>query len=482
MAKKLSSVLGIDIGSHSIKLCEVKSSGKNATVSAVTVVPTPEGSVDDTGVYGSDVIGAKIKEAISASGASSSSVVVSVAGQQSVLVRVFEFDATTDAEVKSQVDWELSRNMPFSESTVMSDYKAFPKADPSAPKTQVVAAMSPQSAIDTIVDCVKRSGRKPYAIDVQPLGLARTLATSVPQYAGEGVCVVDLGHMTTSINIYGGGNLVLPRPIRGCGKDLTDSIAATMGLGSEEAENYKCTRFAIPSSAQAGSGFNDPFAVSDATQGFGGGYSAGGYEPSSAESYTPGADATVGMSSMPSADQLDDLAIDPITGLPMEAPVADVTQAVSTYANDPFAVDVIPEVQAVAETFDPMATTSFDSFGAASAPAAYSATPAVVAGQDDPAFDAARYLFEELVSELQRSIDYYSGQGGTVSRVLLCGGGSRIKGLDGYLQRSLNITTEVFDPLNNLGLVSKKVGMDYINEYRHQLAVAVGNGLHIMFD
>ena len=88
----------------------------------------------------------------------------------------------------------------------------------------------------------------------------------------------------------------------------------------------------------------------------------------------------------------------------------------------------------------------------------------------------------DLIAELRRSIDYYNGRGGTVSRIVLCGGGSKLKGLSGYVQRSLDIKCEVYDPLRNLGFSSKKVGMDYVNEYREQLAVAVGNGLHILFD
>ena len=95
MAKKLTSVLGVDIGSRQIKVAEVKASGKEPVVTALGIVPTPEGAVDHTGVYNSDAVGDAIKQAISESGASSSHIVVSIAGQASVLVRTLEVPKMT---------------------------------------------------------------------------------------------------------------------------------------------------------------------------------------------------------------------------------------------------------------------------------------------------------------------------------------------------------------------------------------------------
>ena len=118
MAKKLSSVLGIDIGSHSIKVAEVKTSGNSATVTAIGVVATPEGAVDYSGVYNSDEVGKALAEVLKASGASSTSAVVTIAGQQSVLVRVIPVPRMdVDKELQSHMEWEISKNIPFAETT-----------------------------------------------------------------------------------------------------------------------------------------------------------------------------------------------------------------------------------------------------------------------------------------------------------------------------------------------------------------------------
>lgn len=450
MAKKLSSVLGIDIGSHSIKVAEVKASGNSATVTAISVVPTPEGAVDYSGVYNSDEVGKALAEALKAAGATTSAAVVTIAGQQSVLVRVLpvpRMDA--DKELASHMEWEISKNIPFAETTIQSDYKVIEGGDPASAEMEVVMAMAPQSAIDTIVDCVKKAGRKPYAIDVEPLGLARSLRSSFPQWASEnGVCIVDIGHSTTSINIYDQGNLVLPRPVPGGGEMITRAIADAKQIGIQEAEDYKTERFSIPDTAAANQGFANPFG--GATQAFDSGFSMDAYAPAD-----PVMDATAAMSPM------DDLAIDPITGLPIES----VVEAVApTYGNDPFASSPTPSAPEPA-AFDPGATMMM---------------PAVAHSSDED-FGAVQGILEDLVGELQRSIDYYSGRGGNVSRVVLCGGGSKLRGLSGYLSKSLNVPVELYDAFSGLGFSAKKVGMDYVNEHRQELAVAIGNGLHIVY-
>jgi len=443
MAKKLSSVLGIDIGSHSIKVAEVKSSGNGATVTAIGVVPTPEGSVDYSGVYNSDEVGKALAEALKAAGATSTSAVVTIAGQQSVLVRVLPVPRMdVDKELKSHMEWEISKNIPFAETTIQSDYKVIEGGDPNSAEMEVVMAMAPQSAIDTIVDCIKKAGRKPYAIDVEPLGLARSMKSSFPQWANEyGVCIVDIGHSTTSINIYDQGNLVLPRPVPGGGEMVTRSLADAKQIGVQEAEDFKVNHFSIPAEAAANQGFANPFG--GATQSFDGGFSVDAYAP-----VDPMSVATASMSPM------DDLAIDPITGLPVEPAVS----SAPTYANDPFSTSPAPVADVNSTMMMPATTQS-----------------------SDADFGAVQGILEDLVGELQRSIDYYSSRGGNVSRVVLCGGGSKLRGLSGYLGRSLNISVEMYDAFNGLGFAAKKVGMEYVDEHRQELAVAIGNGLHIVY-
>ncbi len=269
MAKKLSSVLGVDIGSQTIKICEIRSQGKEPVVTALGIIETPEGAVDHTGVYNSDAVGAALKQVLSQGGASVAQVVVSIAGQSSVLVRTLEVPKMNPTELKEHMQWEINRNIPFAESTIVSDFKPLGGDDPNSPNMDVVMAISPQSAIDTIIACIKKSGRSTSAIDVQPLSLARSIKSSYDDLLGsKTVCMVDVGHKTTSINIYHGDRLLMPRQVPVGGEMFTKAIADTFAMGMDDAEKMKQEHCRIPESAGATTGGADPFSDPGVTAGF----------------------------------------------------------------------------------------------------------------------------------------------------------------------------------------------------------------------
>lgn len=271
MAKKYNSILGVDIGSQTIKIAEVRLQGRQPAVTALGMAQTPEGAVDHIGVHDSDSVGQVLKQLCAASGVSVGDVVVSMAGQGSVLVRTLEVPNMNDSELKQHMDWEITRNIPFAESTVVSDFKAFPPETAGAQNMDVVMAIAPQSAVDLIVDLVKKAGKKTAALDVEPLGLARSLAMSYESdLQGKNVCVVEIGHKTTSINIYRDGKLLMPRQVPLGGEMFTRAIADTMNVSFEEAEHMKHTKGEVPANAAAAqpqATFN-PFDTGGATQQF----------------------------------------------------------------------------------------------------------------------------------------------------------------------------------------------------------------------
>jgi type IV pilus assembly protein PilM len=254
MAKKLNNVLGVDIGSQYIKIAEMRLAGRQATITALGMAATPEGAVDHMGVHDGAAVSAVLKQLCAASGVSVGDAVVSLSGQSSVLVRTLEVPKMNDDELKKHMDWEITRNIPFAESTVVSDFKAY-AADNGAQNMDVVMAIAPQSAVDSLVDLVKKSGKKAAAFDVEPLGLARVFSVGYEtRLSGKTVCIVEMGHKTTAINMYKDGQLLMPRQVPIGGEILTRAISEGMSVAMDEAEQLKTSKVEIPDSAAAGGG------------------------------------------------------------------------------------------------------------------------------------------------------------------------------------------------------------------------------------
>ncbi len=405
MAKKLNSVVGIDIGSRSIKVAELKSQGRDVVVTALGMADTPEGAVDHTGIYNGDAVANAVKAALQHAGSGVSAAVVSIAGQASVLVRTLEVPKMSPTELREHMQWEINRNIPFAESTVVSDFKVLGDEDPNAQNMDVVMAISPQSAVDALMSCIRKAGRQLAAIDVEPLGLARSVHTSYGEdWKDETVCLVDVGHKTTSINIYKNGKLLMPRQVPVGGEMFVKALADARGVGAEDAESL--LRRVDLSGVQTGAGGTQEF-----------------------QPYNPFAEGG-------------------------EAPPA--------------------EAQAVPAEGDAPAE------GAEAAESPAPAAPEPAASSDDA--KALSDVMGEFIAEIRRSIDYFKSKGGDVSRLAVCGGGARLKGLEKYLNQALGLPCDLYDPLHRLQINAKKADADYVDAHRQEFAVAVGNGLYILYD
>lgn len=487
MPKRLSSVLGIDIGSRKIKVAEIKSQGKQPVVSALGMIDTPEGAVDHTGIFNSEAVGVALKQALTQAGASVGQAVVSIAGQASVLVRTLEVPRMTPAELTEHMQWEINRNIPFAESNVLSDFKQLEDEDESSPNMEVVMAIAPQSAIDTVIAAVKKAGKQAAAIDVQALGLARSLKVSYDDvYQDQTACVVDVGHKTTSINIYKNGRLLLPRQVPVGGEMFTRAIADALGIGMEEAELLKQQKCHVhPGLLQPSA--PDPFAFGMGTPAMTQEFQP--YNPFADEPVAPAASTAAPHLEEPSPFATNPFEEQPNFGAePAPPPTGEVTQSVA------------PPIE---HTFDP--------FGGAEPPVAAPAAPAAPEEHQDFATpqdhqpmpednmpvpithdasdpetqrinNAVAPVLEEFVAEVRRSLDYFRSKGGNVDRLVLSGGGAKLSGLPATLTQTLGVPCDLYDPLRHLNVSGKRIEPDFVEENKPDFAIAVGNALHIFFE
>jgi type IV pilus assembly protein PilM len=110
--------------------------------------------------------------------------------------------------------------------------------------------------------------------------------------------------------------------------------------------------------------------------------------------------------------------------------------------------------------------------------------PAPVVVQDSEAtriYNAMAPVIDEFASEIRRSLDYFRSKGGTVEMILMAGGGSKMKGMEAFLESVTGLNVQVFDPLRGVTLALRKPDPTLTDQYRQEFIVAVGNGLHICY-
>ena len=91
-----------------------------------------------------------------------------------------------------------------------------------------------------------------------------------------------------------------------------------------------------------------------------------------------------------------------------------------------------------------------------------------------------------LALEIQKTMDFYratveDGEA-AVQKILVSGGGSKLKGLIEFLARRFEIPAEVFDPFRKIRVDSRGFDPEYMREIVPEMAIAVGlalRGVHV---
>jgi type IV pilus assembly protein PilM len=95
--------------------------------------------------------------------------------------------------------------------------------------------------------------------------------------------------------------------------------------------------------------------------------------------------------------------------------------------------------------------------------------------EEDSVIAVMTHAFSKLLEEVQKCFEFFSTTSNTeVGRVLLCGGGSLVRGVEGFFADQLKIPVEILDPMKGLKVSSKKFDQATIEEMAPMATVAVG--------
>lgn len=116
--------------------------------------------------------------------------------------------------------------------------------------------------------------------------------------------------------------------------------------------------------------------------------------------------------------------------------------------------------------------------GEPSAEQAESSLAVTEAGDDSShrIFMAIAPILAELVAEIRRSIEYYTGRvpDGSVDEILLCGGTAGLKNLDQFLSAELGVPTRVADAFKHTTVSTRNYSAEDVRALSPSFAVAVG--------
>lgn len=231
-------IVGIDIGSVSVRAVEVKNADSaRPTVSRYAEMPLPEGSVRRGEVLEIGTVATAVKRLWSTGGFKSKDVVLGIGGPR-VLSRDLAMPKAPLAQIREALPFHVQDMLPVPVADALLDF--YPISEGTADGGPVVHGLlvaAIKEAVAANVAAVTEAGLRPLQVDLIPFALARTFA---PVREANGlVAVVSIGANTTNVIVTLGGVPQFVRIMPSGGDDITRALVTRLKLSPTQAEQAK---------------------------------------------------------------------------------------------------------------------------------------------------------------------------------------------------------------------------------------------------
>ena len=231
-------LIGVDIGSSSVKLVQLRESKGGFNLVALGMVDLPPEVIVDNAIMDSGALADAIRGLVESLKIKTKNVATSVSGH-SVIIRKIQLPLMTEDELEASIQWEAEQYIPFEVSEVNLDFHILgPDAnDPSVMNVTLVAAK--KDMVNDYVAVFNECGLTPVVMDIDCFALENAFESCRGFDDDEVVALINMGASAMNVNILKAGNTVFTRDVQVGGNMVNDEIQKRLGLNSEDSERAK---------------------------------------------------------------------------------------------------------------------------------------------------------------------------------------------------------------------------------------------------
>lgn len=238
---KVSSYLGVDLGTGSLKVVELENVAGRARLVTYGLVEV-ETNVSRDDAAGSQEEIADIFKSLLLKAGTRSRQAVAALPNFSVFSSVISLPELGAKELAEAIQWEAKKFVPMPIENVVLDWKVLDGGkNPAAPRpdskkmARILLTAAPKHLVERYVNIFKLAGLNLLSLETESFALGRSLVGNDPAP----ILIADVGSLTTDLTVVEGGVPVLARSIDVGGKTVTRAIAASLGIDEDRAEQFK---------------------------------------------------------------------------------------------------------------------------------------------------------------------------------------------------------------------------------------------------
>lgn len=236
--KKKKEVVGIDIGSSSVKIIQLKDNKGSLQLINAGMLPLPPEAIVDNTLMDSSSIATEIKNLIASLGIKLKDVACSISGN-SVIIRKIVLPAMPQEELEDQISWEAEQYIPFDINDVNMDFQILSPDSNDPSKMNVLLVASKKDIINDYVAVFSEAGMHLSVVDVDSFAVQNAFEANHDYSSDDIIALVNIGASVMNINVIKDGVTLFTRDVQMGGNLYTEEIQKQLGLSSEDAETGK---------------------------------------------------------------------------------------------------------------------------------------------------------------------------------------------------------------------------------------------------
>ncbi|MDD5168024.1 MAG: type IV pilus assembly protein PilM [Syntrophales bacterium] len=232
-------VVGLDIGSSSLKLMEIVDSGTESIVNRFIQAPLERGIIVDGSIVELSKLVDAIRDLLRNSGCQRKGIVTSLSGH-SVIVKKATFPLMEDHELRETIHDEAGKYLPFdSMDEVSFDFQVLGQNEYNANQLDVIIVAAKKDIIESYVEAIEMSGLTAVILDVDSFALETMYEKNYDYEEKDIAVIINIGASITNINVVKNAVSIFTRDFTvGC-NSVTEAIQSQYGVSFEEAERIK---------------------------------------------------------------------------------------------------------------------------------------------------------------------------------------------------------------------------------------------------
>lgn len=230
-------IIGLDIGSSSIKVAEIRDTKKGYHLENLGIQPLPPEVIVDGALMNASAVVDAIQTLLSERKIKVKNVCTSVGGTGVIMKRI-KVPARDSTEMASTIQFDAAQYIPFDMSEVNLAYQPVGTPDEEG-QMEVLMVAARKDLVNDYVTVIKEAGLNPVIMDIDGFAIYNMFEINYPIQPDEVAALVNVGASVINLVVCKGGAPLYTRDVSSGGHLYTEEIQKQLGVSYEEAEILK---------------------------------------------------------------------------------------------------------------------------------------------------------------------------------------------------------------------------------------------------